>query len=83
VQEEKDYKSSGDATRWRWGVSDESLCLTIKADKQIAVFVVNQFDRHGNRPGEFTAAFRKALANELADWAGLMSIWRSIPSLLR
>ncbi len=57
------------------GVSPEALSNTDRESKEVVIFVMNLFERHGKAPGQFKRELRRAMVNELAELAGLEGGW--------
>ncbi|MCE9612929.1 MAG: hypothetical protein K8T26_01545 [Lentisphaerae bacterium] len=43
------------------GVPEEAFTTTSRDGKEITVFLMNLFERHGKRPGEFNEELRKVM----------------------
>ena len=52
------------------GVPEDAFSVTNRECKELTVFLMNLFDRHGKEPGEFNMEFRNVLSRELSEWTG-------------
>ena len=52
------------------GMSDEAISATSRDGKEVVIFLMNLFERHGKRPGAFNEELRAVLMRKLAEMTG-------------